>query len=170
MFVLSLSTAVEAFTPSALPDFIAMPASIPATRHLLGSLSRLPSHTRSCSNVAKPRANVTAWLILCHCVLLDAVCDPGAGTLLVLQRPFSLYRASDVATVSPLSGECPHRAAHQCSLPLPRCPYCLRLVAKDSAFPYNHFGATYRIQLLSLHLANLSSFCSSRRSTPIRGG
>jgi hypothetical protein len=39
MFVLSLATAVEAFTPSALPDFIAIPASIPVTRHLLGSLS-----------------------------------------------------------------------------------------------------------------------------------
>ena len=34
-------------------------------------------------------------------------------------------------------------------------------MARESAFPNDHFGADYRIQLLSLHLANLSSSYSS---------
>jgi len=95
MFVLSLTTAVEAFAPPALPDFVAIPASIPVTRHLLSSLPRLLLHTHPGSNVARSRAEVTAWLIPCHNVLLDAVSDPGAGTLLVLQLQFSLFRACD---------------------------------------------------------------------------
>jgi hypothetical protein len=41
-------------------------------------------------------------------------------------------------------------------------------IGKESAFPNDHFGADYRIQLLSLHLANLSSPHSSRCRTPIR--
>lgn len=41
-------------------------------------------------------------------------------------------------------------------------------IAKESAFPNYHFGADYRIQLPSLHLANLSSSHSSRCRTPIR--
>jgi hypothetical protein len=41
-------------------------------------------------------------------------------------------------------------------------------IGKESAFPNDHFGADYRIQLLSLHLANLSSPRSSRCRAPIR--
>ncbi len=40
--------------------------------------------------------------------------------------------------------------------------------AKESAFPNDHFGATYRIQLLSLHLANLSGPFGSRRRAQIQ--
>ena len=89
---------------------------------------------------------MTAWLIPCHAGLLDAVCDPGGGDPARLAIAFALYRASDVATVSPLSGECPHRAAHQrfCVAAVSLLPAS---VAKESAFPNNHFGADYRIQL-----------------------
>ena len=56
---------------------------------LCSAPSRLPSHTRSISVVDVSRALVAAWLLLCHYVLLDAVCDPGEGTTarLVAVRP-----------------------------------------------------------------------------------
>ncbi len=79
MFARLRSKTVEAFTPSALPDFSAIPASIPSHPSFVSP----PFHSWSVILgqvqifLAK---NVSGRLVRpCSPWLLDAVCDPGAG-------------------------------------------------------------------------------------------
>src|SRR3970282_1743132 len=86
MFVHSRARTVEAFTPPALPGFIAIPASIPDHP----SFCRPPCHRRifilgTVQSGAK--TGWPAWFVQVHNVLLDAVCDPGA-----VGNPSSLAR------------------------------------------------------------------------------
>ncbi len=78
MFLRSRSTAVGAFTPPALPGFLAIPAPIPKTSGPLSS-SGLPCHD-ILGPLRSPdqEPSSLAWLIRWLNVLLDAVCDPGA--------------------------------------------------------------------------------------------
>jgi hypothetical protein len=154
MFVLSRATAVETFTPSALPNFIAIPASIPATSPFAQLLLTVAFAYSSCPRRGSPRAMVAAWFIPCHYVLLDAVCDPGAESLARLVSVARTVQGLRCLTISPLSGECPHRAAHQYLQTNTATSLLPASIDIESAFPNaNHFGANYRIQLLSLHLA-----------------
>ena len=96
---------------------------------------------------------MAAWLILHHCVLLDAVCDPGSGGSRSSCKSPVPVQGLRCPAVSPLSGECPHRAAHQLNPSLA----ATASVACVTSHCFGHskctFEATYRIQLLSLHLA-----------------
>ena len=71
------------------------------------------AHIRSLADLDRSRARVAAWLILHHCVLLDAVCDPGSGGSRSSCKSPVAVQGLRCPAVSPLSGECPHRAAHQ---------------------------------------------------------
>lgn len=88
-----------------------------------------------------------------QCVLLDAVCDPGSGGSRSSCKSPVAVQSLRCPSVSPLSGECLHRAAHQLYPPLA----ATASVACVSSHCFGHskltFEATYRIQLLSLHLA-----------------
>ena len=96
---------------------------------------------------------MAAWLILHHHVLLGAVCDPGSGgSRSSCKSPVAVQSLRSPA-VSPLSGECLHRAAHQL---IPSLAATASVACVDSqGFGHSNwtFEATYRIQLLSLHLA-----------------
>ena len=76
MFVLPLSLAVGTFTPSALPDFIAIPVPIPRLHLLLSSLSVAFAYSIPL-RLKRSRVVRRAWLLVSLVVLLDAVCDPG---------------------------------------------------------------------------------------------
>lgn len=60
MFVRSRSIAVRSFTPSALPDFFAIPVLIPGLCPLSGSLSRSPSILGPFSGPRAPLARLVA--------------------------------------------------------------------------------------------------------------
>jgi len=77
MFARSRAITVAAFTPSALPDFFAIPAAIPGRQPSVSLLFTVVL-TYSTRSDCEPRAFRPAWLILYHHVLLDAVYDPGA--------------------------------------------------------------------------------------------
>ena len=79
MFVRSQAVPVEAFAPSALPDFSANPASIPAPVALCRTPVTLPRHTHRLSDPTG-KSFRCAWFVLDPVWLLDAVCDPGVGT------------------------------------------------------------------------------------------
>ena len=77
MFARLRSKTVEAFTPSALPDFSAIPASIPSHPSFVSP----PFHSWSVIlvQVIFLAKNVSGRLVRpCSPLLLDAVCDPGA--------------------------------------------------------------------------------------------
>ena len=86
-------------------------------------------------------------------LLLDAVCDPGSGGSRSSCKSPATVKGLRCPAVSPLSGECLHRAAHYLSLSLA----ATASVACVDSHSFGHsnltFEATYRIQLLSLHLA-----------------
>jgi hypothetical protein len=71
---------VEAFTPSALPDFLVNPASIPAPVVFCPAPVALLRHPHQLSDSASKNSQC-AWFVLRHVLLLDAVCDPGVGTV-----------------------------------------------------------------------------------------
>ncbi len=78
MFARSRAKAVVAFTPPALPGFFAIPASIPPPVPSV-SLPLKVALTYSVVFSRRPQELLwRAWLIPNHCLLLDAVCDPGA--------------------------------------------------------------------------------------------
>ena len=79
MFVRSQAVPVEAFAPSALPDFSAIPASIPTPVALCRTPVTLPRHTHRLSDPTG-KSFRCAWFVLDPVWLLDAVCDPGVGT------------------------------------------------------------------------------------------
>src|SRR5215472_19014948 len=93
MFVRPRASAVRAFTPPALPGFIAKPAS---SQHQ-PAFASLPFTVAPAYSVGSrlPRACWSAWLILNHHVLLDAVYDPGmeSGTRPTAHAPCSLRPA-----------------------------------------------------------------------------
>ena len=109
---------MEAFTPSALPDFFVKPASIPTPVIFCLAPVALLRHTHRLSDSASKNSQC-AWFVLCHTLLLDAVCDPGVGTV---SRP---------------SEPTPIACIHSQGLGQPNLS----------------FGANYRIQRLTLHLA-----------------
>ncbi len=74
---------MEAFTPSALPDFFVIPASIPTPVVFCRAPVALLRHTHQRSDSASKNSQC-AWFVLCHVLLLDAVCDPGVG---IVSRP-----------------------------------------------------------------------------------
>ena len=119
MFAHSQSNVVEAFTPSALPDFFATPASIPDRGSLPRSLFGLLWHT--CRG-SLPLKTLPIRLVrsLSPCVARCRLRPRGEGLI---------TRLSAIAPVACVSCE---------SFGLPN---------------FGSFGATYRIQLLSLHLA-----------------
>ena len=84
---------------------------------------------------------MAAWLILHHCVLLDAVCDPGSGgSRSSCKIPVAVQSLRCLA-VSPLSGECLHRAAHQSNLVSCRyCPCCLHPLVERRPLQLNFRG------------------------------
>ena len=94
MFARLRSKTVEAFTPSALPDFSAIPASIPSYPSSVSP----PFHSWSVilgQIQISSAKNVSGRLVRpCSPLLLDAVCDPGAGSVA------RLYRDCSVACVS----------------------------------------------------------------------
>ena len=119
MFAHPQSNVVEAFTPSALPDFLATPASIPDRGSLPRSLFGLLWHT--CRG-SLPLKTLPIRLVrsLSPCVARCRLRPRGEGLI---------TRLSAIAPVACVSCE---------SFGLPN---------------FGSFGATYRIQLLSLHLA-----------------
>ena len=76
MFVHPRLKTVAVFTPPALPSFFAMPTAIPnqtlfcrpSSYSCLAYSARFQPLAKNC---------LAAWLAPAHCVLLDAVCDPG---------------------------------------------------------------------------------------------
>ena len=122
------------------------PAFCPAPLTLL-------AHTRSLADLDESRAKVAAWLILRHNVLLDAVCDPGGGGSRSSCKSPVTVQSLRCLPVSPLSGECPHRSAHQFNPSLAATAPVACVNSQSFGHPNVTFEATCRIQLLSLHLA-----------------
>jgi len=76
MFVRSRAKTVAVFTPPALPGFYAMPTAIPnQTLFCRSPFHGCPAYSVSFQPVTKNC--LAAWLASVHCVLLDAVWDPG---------------------------------------------------------------------------------------------
>ena len=71
---------MEAFAPPALPDFFVKPASIPTPVVFCLAPAALLRHTHRLSDSASKNSQC-AWFVLRHVLLLDAVCDPGVGTV-----------------------------------------------------------------------------------------
>ena len=74
-------------------------------------------------------------------MLLDAVCDPGSGgSRSSCKIPVAVQSLRCLA-VSPLSGECLHRAAHQSNLVSCRyCPCCLHPLVERRPLQLNFRG------------------------------
>src|SRR5213594_4058812 len=80
MFVHPRTATVEAFAPSALPDLTAIPASIPAPSILcLALVSVASAYSPSVRSESKNRP--VRLVRTRPGRLLDAVCDPGEGTV-----------------------------------------------------------------------------------------
>ena len=118
----------EAFTPSALPDFVVMPPS-----STLVPSARLPVTVALAYSTPSSCVVKSSGIALVYsdspCVA-HAVCDPGEETALVTGDPVS------VAYV----------------------------LGQSISLPIVSFGATYRIQRLTLHLA---TFLLSRAISPL---
>src|SRR5690242_13984961 len=100
MFVHSRLKAVAVFTPPALPGFFAIPTAIPARLSFAVLLFTVVRHTQWRFS-RSPKNCLTAWLAPVHCVLLDAVCDPGM-----------VSKFSSLATLLLLPASSPRALAH----------------------------------------------------------
>ena len=96
---------------------------------------------------------MAAWLILHHHVLLDAVCDPGSGGSRSSCKSPVAVRACDARPFLPFQVSVSIEQPISSTLLLPLLPLLPASIAKASATHNWTFEATYRIQLLSLHLA-----------------
>jgi len=153
MFAPSLATAVGVFAPAALPAFSAIPTPIPATP----PFARLPFGRQPILDPSQiPSDQELKWLpglfsITLCCSMPSAT--PGVEALARPANVRSCFQGLRCLAVSPLPGECLHRAAH-CPNPSFAAPASVACVYSHSFGHSNWtFEATYRIQLLSLHLA-----------------
>lgn len=109
MFARSRLKTVAVFTPPALPGFIAIPTAIPNQTLFYRSPCTVVRYTR-CAVQSLTKNCLAAWFTSVHCVLLDAVCDPGAVSKYSSLAPLLLLPASSPRSLARPNSE--HNGAH----------------------------------------------------------